>query len=128
MNIGQRIRERRKSLGLSAEQVAEMMNVSPSTIYRYESNEIMNMGIDKVKPIAALLKVSASYLMGWTEDPEPKDFPYSSPDLTEDEQKLLSLFSQLNAEGRSKVLEYVEDLAGNRRYTEDDSELLRVDA
>lgn len=48
MDIGERIKKRRKELGLSAEQIAEKLGVSPATIYRYESNDIMNMRIDKL--------------------------------------------------------------------------------
>ena len=68
MDIGQRIKERRKELGLSAEQVAELMGVSPATVYRYESNYISNMGVDKITPIAKALNTTEAYLLGWTDD------------------------------------------------------------
>lgn len=65
MSVGEKIKLRRKELGLSAEEVAEQLGVSPATIYRYESNYINNMGVDKLKPIAKVLRVSEAYLMGW---------------------------------------------------------------
>lgn len=68
MDIGERIKKRRKELGLSAEQVADKLGVSPATIYRYESNDIVNMRIDKLEPIADILNTSPAYLMGWEED------------------------------------------------------------
>ena len=68
MDIGERIKKRRKELGLSAEQVADKLGVSPATIYRYESNDIVNMRIDKLEPIANILNTSPAYLMGWEED------------------------------------------------------------
>lgn len=77
MNVGERIKTRRKQLGLSAEQVAAELGVSPATVYRYESSEIMNMRIDKLEPIAKALHTSPSYLMGWTSDPTD----YEDPDL-----------------------------------------------
>ena len=52
MSVGERLKRRRKELGMSAEAVAEKLGVSPSTVYRYESGEINKMGIDKLKPIA----------------------------------------------------------------------------
>ncbi|WP_371722181.1 helix-turn-helix domain-containing protein, partial [Neglectibacter sp. X4] len=55
MDIGKRIKARRKELGLSAEEVAERMGVSAATVYRYESNYISNMGVDKLTPIATAL-------------------------------------------------------------------------
>lgn len=68
MTIGYRIKARRKQLGLSAEEIAKKMNVSPATVYRYESSDIMNMGIDKLASIAKALNCSPAYLMGWTDD------------------------------------------------------------
>lgn len=65
MDIGERIKARRKEIGLSAEQVAEKLGVSPATIYRYESNDILNMRIDKLEPIAKALNTTPAYLMGW---------------------------------------------------------------
>lgn len=67
MDVGERIKNRRKQLGLSAEQIAAELGVSPATVYRYESNEIMNMRIDKLEPIAKALHTSPAYLMGWSE-------------------------------------------------------------
>lgn len=67
-NIGKRIKDRRKALGMSAEDVAAKMNVSPATIYRYESSDILNMGLDKLKPIADALKTSPAYLLDWDEE------------------------------------------------------------
>lgn len=64
-NIGMRIKNRRKEIGMSAEKLAEIMNVSPTTIYRYESNFISNMGLDKLELLANALKTSPAYLMGW---------------------------------------------------------------
>ena len=68
VNVGKRIKDRRKELGMAAEDVAALIDVSPATIYRYESNYISNMGVDKLSPIAKALKVSEAYLMGWTDD------------------------------------------------------------
>ena len=68
MDVGERIKNRRKQLGLSAEQIAAELGVSPATVYRYESNEIMNMRIDKLEPIAKALHTSPAYLMGWSEE------------------------------------------------------------
>ena len=70
MDVGKRIKNRRKELGMSAEDVAESLGVSPATVYRYESKEIMNMGIDKLEPLAAVLRTTPAYLMGWEDAPQ----------------------------------------------------------
>ena len=69
MTIGERIKQRRKSLGLSAEEVADKMGVSAATVYRYESSDILNMGIDKLELIAKALNTTPATLMGWEEKP-----------------------------------------------------------
>jgi transcriptional regulator with XRE-family HTH domain len=68
MRVGERIKSRRKEIGLSAEEVAKELGVSPATVYRYESNDIMNMRIDKLEPIAKALRTTPAYLMGWEDD------------------------------------------------------------
>lgn len=65
MNIGRRIRDRRKQLKLTVDQVAEKLGKNRATIYRYESNEIENMPIETLEPLAEVLNVTPAYLMGW---------------------------------------------------------------
>lgn len=72
-DIGSRIKHRRKALGYSAERLAEMVGVSPATIYRYEKNEIANMGADKLRPIADALSTTPGALMGWADDNDSDD-------------------------------------------------------
>ena len=106
MNTGEKIKLLRKELGYSAEYIAEQIGVSPSTIYRYENNEIASMKIDKLKAIADLLHTNASNLLGWSSDNTIKDV----------EIVLLTDFRQLNEEGQEKVSEYVRDLLASGRY------------
>lgn len=70
MTVGERIKFRREQLGLSVEEVAKKLGKSRATIYRYESNEIENMPITVLEPLAKILLVSPAYLMGW-EDISP---------------------------------------------------------
>ena len=75
MKINERIRARRKELGLTLKQVAEKLNVSESLISRYESNDVKNMGIDKISPLAEVLKTTPSYLMGWDDVVQKPETP-----------------------------------------------------
>lgn len=70
MTVNERIKSRRKQLGFSADYIAEQLGVSRATVYRYESADIENMGIDKLEPIAKALQTTPAYLMGW-EEPAP---------------------------------------------------------
>ncbi len=67
MTTGQRIKSRRKEIGMSAESLAEALGVSPATIYRYENGEIEKVPGDRLEPIANALHTTPAYLMGWAD-------------------------------------------------------------
>jgi len=71
MTTGERMKQRRKELGLSAEKVAERLGVSPATIYRYEKGDIEKVPADSLTEIAKILQTTPAYLMGWEEQPTP---------------------------------------------------------
>ncbi len=68
MTVGERIRHRRKQLGLSVDDIAKRLGKDRATIYRYESDEIENLPINILEPLAEILRVSPAYLMGWEDD------------------------------------------------------------
>lgn len=65
MEISERIKKRRLELNLTLEDVAEKLGVAKSTVLRYETKAIGNMGLDKLELLAAALKCTPAYLMGW---------------------------------------------------------------
>lgn len=65
MNIGQKIKARRLALGLSADELGQLIGKNRATIYRYENNDIENLPTTALEPLAKALGVSPSYLMGW---------------------------------------------------------------
>lgn len=65
MTIGERIKERRKELGITVDELAEKLGKNRATIYRYESNEIEKLPTTVLEPLANALGVSPGYLMGW---------------------------------------------------------------
>ena len=95
MTIYERIKRRRKELGLTAEQVAEALGVSRATVYRYESKDIEKIPFDSIQPLADVLQCSAEYLMGWDKA--------STEELT-------TKFAQLTAKQQKSVLEYIDFL------------------
>lgn len=62
---GERIKERRKALGLSADDLATRIGKDRATIFRYEKGEIENMPLAVIYNLAEALHVSPGYLMGW---------------------------------------------------------------
>ncbi|OZV12277.1 hypothetical protein CIW83_09260 [Tissierella sp. P1] len=65
MSIGKRIKELRKGLGLSVDDIADKLGKNRATIYRYESDEIENLPITVIEPLAEILNTTPAYLMGW---------------------------------------------------------------
>ena len=65
MSIGERIKQRRKELRMSADKLAAILGKDRSTIYRYEKGDIENMPLDILEPIAKALNTTPQYLMGW---------------------------------------------------------------
>ena len=65
MDIGERIKARRKQLGISVDAIAEKLGVDRSTIYRYESEYIEKFPVNIVPALSEVLMVSPAYLMGW---------------------------------------------------------------
>ena len=65
MEIGARIKQRRKALKISAEELGAKLGKDRSTIYRYEKGDIENLPLDILEPIAKALNTTPQYLMGW---------------------------------------------------------------
>ena len=72
MTTGERMKQRRKEIGFSAEKVAERLGGFPATIYRYEKGDIEKVPVDSLAELAKILQTTPAYLMGWEEQPTPK--------------------------------------------------------
>ena len=70
MKIGQRIKQRRKLLKMSADELGKRLGKDRSTVYRYENGDIEKLPLDILKPIAAALDTTPQFLMGWEAEPE----------------------------------------------------------
>ena len=61
---GDRIKELRKGLGLRADELADKVGVSRSTMFRYESGAIEKVPFDVIQQLADILGTSNAYLTG----------------------------------------------------------------
>lgn len=112
MNIGTRIKYRRKELRMSADKLAEILGKDRSTIYRYEKGDIENLPLDILEPIAQALGTTPAYLMGWEEDKKentPEDIK-----LSEGEKMLIDLFRKLPDEAQKMYLEVLRNSLKNQ--------------
>lgn len=113
MEIYEKIKNRRKELGLSAENVAASLGISRATVYRYESADIEKLPLSSLVPLAKVLKCSPGYLMGWEELPDSPAAPEASFDSNE--TKLINAYRSFNSTGKAKLMDYVADLQSSPR-------------
>ncbi len=59
------LKKRRKELGLTLKEVAEAVDVNPSTISRWETGDIKNMRALQIDKLAEVLKTSPLWIMGY---------------------------------------------------------------
>ena len=95
MNVGDRIKSIRKQKGISADQLAESIGVSRSTIFRYEKGDIEKMPIEVVANVASSLHVSLIDLMGISND-----------SISE---KITEIVSKLNHDRQQNVYNYADN-------------------
>ena len=96
MNIGQRIKQRRKELRMSADDLGKRLGKDRSTIYRYEKGDIENLPLDILEPIAAALNTTPQYLMGWEQVQKKNDVLSDIVLKMNEDMELLSMVEKLS--------------------------------
>lgn len=105
MEINEVIKKRRMELGLTLKEVALALGTAESTISRYESNGIQNMGVDKLLDLAKVLKCTPMYLLGSTDSNDQSD----SDDLFAELKK--NVYTDVE---KSEIKEYMDYLISRR--------------
>lgn len=108
MTVGERIRDRRKQLGYSAEYLSDKLGCSPATMYRYENGYIEKVPISTVATIAEILKTTPAYLMGW-EDVEKSGQP-ADGELSEVKRGLIQFAQSLTDEQAALALRVLRSI------------------
>ncbi len=123
MTTGERMKARRKELGLSAEYVAENLGVSPATIYRYEKGDIEKMPGNILDPISRILHTTPAYLMGWEESAEKPEEPKAEHARFPRGQmvpmpvrEIDSIYDALNDPGQAELCRYGRYLTAQEEY------------
>ena len=124
MNFGEKLRNLRKSRGMTLEEVGNLVGVGKSTVRKWESGEIANMRRDKIALIAKALGVSPSYLMGWddnAEDITADEYWAWREDLRRNPEKR-TMFDLTKNASRSQMREinaFIRGLRTSNDYEED---------
>jgi repressor LexA len=104
MTTGERLRSRRKELGISADKIAEALGVSRATVFRYEKGDIEKLPGSTLEPLAKILHTTPAYLMGWEE--------YSTPNHTMGRGIRIPVLGRVQAgipvEAVEEILDYEE--------------------
>lgn len=109
MSVGDRVKQRRKELNMSVDELAKKINKDRSTIYRYESHEIEDLPLSIVEPLAKALHTTTGYIMGWNN--------------SEKNNRLIPVLGSVRAgypaEAVENILDYeeiTEEMASNGEY------------
>lgn len=109
MNIGERMRQRRKELKLSADEVADRIDVNRSTIFRYEKGDIEKLPIEILIPLSEALKTTPQYLMGWKSE---LDIAPIYEELEQPRQQKVYNYAEQELEEQRLEEEYNDDYVG----------------
>lgn len=63
MTVNKRIKERRKELGLTVDEVAKALGKNRATVYRYESEEIKKLPVSVLEDLAKVLRTTPAELL-----------------------------------------------------------------
>lgn len=117
MSVGENMKKRRKELGFNADYVAGKLNVSRSTIFRYENGDIEKLPVDIVNKLAEILQTTPDKLMDWNAeekqlaDKNSKPFAIESLyQITDIDKEVLSIYHSLPDEGKDKWIRNGYDL------------------
>ena len=134
MNVGKRIKARRKQLGMSAEALAQKIGRSAATVYRYENGDISNVSSEILLPIADALSTTPAQLMGWDEiesslgsdTPAAQQLRVIGGELSRasrpsDPRKaeIIAIYDSMNDAGRESLLLAARGFAGSPAMCQD---------
>ncbi|MGN0306213.1 MAG: helix-turn-helix transcriptional regulator [Lachnospiraceae bacterium] len=130
-NFPHRLKELRKGLGLTQQELADLLNVSQNAIYNWENGK-RQPRLEQLRKISEYFNVPLYELISEMVDfwghvsPEEivKDLTFDSlmpddiiPVSDIQEQKIITDFRQLNGCGKMEAIKRIEELTEITRYT-----------
>lgn len=119
MKVGQRIKERRKELKMSADELGKRLGKNRATIYRYENGDIENLPLDILEPIAEALLTTPQFLMGWAEKVEQNPVGMAERHfemiVDEDLNEIFDDFKALDSAQKQIVKDLIHSLAATKK-------------
>lgn len=118
-----RLKKRRLDMGLTLEEVGNVLNISRSAVQKHEKGVIKNVYTSTVELFAQALRCSPAYLMGWTDNPS---ITPNTVDLKSDEFSHIEKYRSLNSDGKKKLAEYADDLISSGKYIGGQNQNMKV--
>ena len=123
VKFGENLAMLRKKKGLTKAGLGKLLDVSATSIGYWEKCKTKPK-LDMMNKLADILEVPVASLMNWDEEFNPdgklaeevKTLDDVSSQYGKEAVQMLELFSQLNAVGMVKALEYASDLAEQEKY------------
>jgi transcriptional regulator with XRE-family HTH domain len=107
-DIGGIIKKRRKELGFSQEELAEILGVSYQQIQRYE-NGTNRLNVENIQVVANALSVSVSFFFG--QDKIPASVKGKTTALPTEELNLLKYFRKIKYNRNKKIVVQIAQIA-----------------
>lgn len=110
------IKNRRKELGLSQEELARLIGYTDrSSISKIEKGKV-DLSIDTINAFAKALDIEPSVLMGWDDEPITIDFsqPEHKTNLISDDNEYIQMYMELNQEDKDMVNKMIKTLYSAR--------------
>ena len=110
MEMKDKIKQRREELGLTLEEVGNIVGVGKSTVRKWETGDIANMRRDKIAKLAVALRTSPAY------DETEKTADPKVDGLSPKENELLTLYRGVNPDGQRYILQQAEFANSREEY------------
>lgn len=114
MEMKDKIKRLREELGLTLEEVGNIVGVGKSTVRKWETGDIANMRRDKIAKLAVALHTTPAYLLGYEEVEKTADPKVDG--ISPKENELLALYRGVNPDGQRYILQQAEFANSREEY------------
>jgi transcriptional regulator with XRE-family HTH domain len=110
MDFSTRLNELREDADMTQGELAEMLNLKPSAVSKYEKSATQP-SISTIVKMAEIFKVSVDYLLGVSSIANP----YTQENFTPKEAEIITRYRKLTAENKIRVDERISAMLDNQR-------------
>lgn len=106
MTKGERIRDLRRSKGITQVEMAKLLSTTKQTISKYEKGIVTNIPSDRIEAIAVILDTTPEYILGW----EEKEQPTADDGLSQNMQTLIDFVKKVPEDKAEMILRVIRSI------------------